>query len=133
MGLSVGGCVFAEIVAALDDDGAVGLGFETVVDECIGEVNSVLPDEDASAYVAFNFGIVVPYDGLLVSMISATVVCSAESVNCVKSSSVVTKNSSSKTVGTAAVVVVVVVDVLVVAGDVLAIDATLFGAVEDAA
>lgn len=72
LGLSVGGCVFTEIGAALDDDGAVG--FETVVDECIGEVNSVLLDEDASACVAFNFEIVVPYDGLLVSMISATVV-----------------------------------------------------------
>lgn len=72
--LSVGGCVFTEIGTALDDDGVVGFGFETVVDECIGEVNSLLLDEDASACVAFIFEIVVPYDGLLVSMISDTVV-----------------------------------------------------------
>lgn len=72
--LSVGSCVFTEIGAALDDDGVVRFGVATVVVECIGEVNSLLLDDDESPCVAFNFEIVVPYDGLLVSIISASVV-----------------------------------------------------------
>lgn len=123
-------CVFIEIDAELIDDGVVGLGFDAVVDECIGEVYSLLLVDDARLCVTFNFENVVSYDGFFVSAISLMVVSSNRLVCCVRLSSVVENKSSSKMVGI--VSVVVVREALFIVDDVPAVDAILFGAIDDA-